>query len=102
MTVKLNVNRTQWIDVPLPGHGVFKVEMKILKTDQEDLKVAELIVGVEDLEIEDDNGNILSKDDTVKAIQNDSQLSSFVSQAWALGNQNTLKKQRTLLQPQED
>lgn len=101
MALKLNVNRTHWVEVPVPEQGAFKVEMKILKEGQEDMKISELIVSVDGLELEDETGRVLGQSETIEAVQKDTQLASLVSQAWAMGNQNTLKKQRTLLQPQE-
>lgn len=103
--VKLNVNRTQIIDVPVPVENgefhVFKAEMKILKSDDDkDKKVLDLLVSVENIELTDENGQILSPSATVEAIKNDAQLATLVTNAWTLGNQNIAEKQKTLLQPQ--
>lgn len=104
--VKLNVNRTQWIDVPVPiGDGkfeTFKCEMRILKSVDEDLKIVDLIVDIKDLELSDENGRVLNTEQTIEAIKQDTQLSALVASAWTLGNANIVKQQRTLLQPRED
>ncbi|KUJ73931.1 hypothetical protein AVO42_00475 [Thiomicrospira sp. XS5] len=105
MAVKLNVNRTQWIDVPVPVEGdkfeTFKCEMRILRDDETEteLKIVDLIVGVRDLEIIAENGKPLSDADMIDVIKRDHQLSQLVASAWNLGNQNIVKQQRTLLQP---
>lgn len=103
--VKLNVNRTQWIDVPVPvGNGkfeTFQCEMRIIKNDEKEAKILDLLVSVKDLELEDEKtGRLLSHDEMLEAIKNDNQLSVLVTNAWTLGNANIVKKQGTLLQPQ--
>lgn len=106
MAVKLNVNRTQIIDVPVPvgkdKFETFQCEMRILKVGEEELKVADLIVDVKNLELSDEEGRKLNTESTIKAIKNDIQLSQMVANAWALGNQNIVKKQETLLGQPKD
>jgi len=105
MAVKLNVNRTQIIDVPVPvgdKFETFQCEMRILKTGEEELKVTELIVDVKNLELSDEQGRTLNTKATIEAIKNDMQLSLMVTNAWSLGNQNIAKKQQTFLEPSND
>ncbi|MGE4501986.1 MAG: hypothetical protein AB7D03_03850 [Thiomicrospira sp.] len=105
MTVKLNVNRTQWIDVPVPvgddKFESFQAEMRILKTGEDDVKIVDLIVDVKDLEMTNESGRVLTVEETIEAIKQDHQLSQLVVSAWSLGNANIAKQQRTLLQPPE-
>lgn len=104
MAIKLNVNRTQTIEVPIPTEGgkfeSFFCEMRILKnTDNKEIKVVDLIVDVKGLElVQEETGRILNKEETIEAIKNDDQLGQLVVSAWHLGNEQIAKKQRTLLE----
>ncbi|PIP98551.1 MAG: hypothetical protein COW76_20530 [Shewanella sp. CG18_big_fil_WC_8_21_14_2_50_42_11] len=100
MAIKLNVNRTQKIEVPVPvGEEMqsFFAEMRILKKD-EDAKVVDLITSISGLELTDDTGRTLTPEETIKAVKDDAQLSGLIASAWALGNENLAKKQRTWLE----
>lgn len=104
MAIKLNVSRTQTIEVPVPTDGgkyeSFFCEMRIpKKTDGKETYVLDLIVEVKGLElVQEETGRVLNKDETIEAIKNDEQLGPLVISAWQLGNENVMKKQRTLLE----
>lgn len=101
MPVKLNVNRTQVIEVPVPDQGLFSVTMRIPKSNEPDVKVVDLIESVQELDLVSEDFEILAGEELVETVRNDSQLAALVLNAWNLGNQSLLKKQRTLIEPLE-
>lgn len=103
MAIKLNVNRTENVEVPVPlEDGKFKsffCEMRILKeTDDKETRIVDLIVGIKGLELSDENGRVLTNEETIKAVKSDGKLKGLIINAWNLGNEIAAMKQRTYLE----
>lgn len=114
MALKLNINRTTKITVPLvidDGDGdciqTFTAECKVLKHDlaaNADSKarlIDTLLVSVEGLELVSEKGKPLTKEKTLAAVKNDPELEVAIIQAWRLGNEARLMKGRTFLEQSE-
>lgn len=102
MAVELNVNRRHWVDVPVPDDngnwGTIKVEFRVPKDgDPKDISIIDLITGVDDLVLKDEDGKQLSTEKVIEAIKRDGGLASLVINAYRLGKEMSIEKQRTLL-----
>lgn len=110
-SVKLNINRTTVLSVPIEvigedGNAVmatFQAECKILKRDSgkpgsekrdDKLLIEEVLVKVSGLDLTDGE-KALSESETRTAVIADTQLSALIVQAWYMGNENVLTKSRT-------
>ncbi len=114
MSIKLNVNRTTTIAVPIEVDGEiqsFQATCNILKKpktikkakkEKEKLLIEEILVSVEGLELCDDTGRVLTQEETVSAVLRDYELSACIIQAWTLGNEKKLTNAKTFLQQQND